>query len=204
MFPENKTGKCFFHFPPSRNSMYRNSICGVIAWPLMRSKNCSSFFFQEGTSRKFLILLLSYFPDFLLQISSAFAIFFADCHGLSCVHVRASSYTGLFRVSLAGVGLMCVGLIQKISARWFLCFLLFLYLYFHSLACIITHLCFFIPSARSLRFGIRPWKVNIDQNWNPLLSLFVSENPPHLWLYFSRKCVFICYLFPLEHETRSW
>ena len=50
-------------------------------------------------------------------MSSAFAIIFADCHGLSCVHVRASSYTGLFRVSLAGVGLMCVGLVQKISAR---------------------------------------------------------------------------------------
>ena len=75
------------------------------------------FFFQEDTSRKFLILLLSYFPVFWLQISSAFAIIFADCHGLSCVHVRASSYTGLFRVSLAGVGLMCVGLVQKISAR---------------------------------------------------------------------------------------
>ena len=118
MLPENKTGKCFFHFPPSRNSTYRNSICRVTAWPFMRSKNCSSFFFfQEDTSRKFLILLLSYFPVFWLQISSAFAIIFADCHGLSCVHVRASSYTGLFRVSLAGVGLMCVGLVQKISAR---------------------------------------------------------------------------------------
>ena len=117
MFPENKTGKCFFHFPPSRNSTYRNSICRVTAWLFMRSKNCSSFFFQEDTSRKFLILLLSYFPVFWLQISFAFAIIFADCHGLSCVHVRASSYTGLFRVSLGGVGLRCVGLAQKISAR---------------------------------------------------------------------------------------
>ena len=72
---------------------------------------------QEDTSRKFLILLLSYFPVFWLQISFAFAIIFADCHGLSCVHVRASSYTGLFRVSLGGVGLRCVGLAQKISAR---------------------------------------------------------------------------------------
>ena len=74
-------------------------------------------FFQEDTSRKFLILLLSYFPVFWLQISSTFAIIFADCHGLSCVHVRASSYTALFRVSLGGVGLRCVGLAQKISAR---------------------------------------------------------------------------------------
>ena len=91
----------------------------------MRSKTCLSFFCHEDTSKKFLILLLSYLPVlflfcfvlFWMQISSAFAIIFADCHGLSCVHVRASSYTGLFRVSLAGVGLMCVGLVQKISAR---------------------------------------------------------------------------------------
>ena len=116
MFPENKTGKSFFSFLTSRNSTYRNSICSVTAWPFQRSKNCY-FFFQERTSRKFLILLLSYFPVFWLQISSAFAIIFADCHGLSCVHVRASSYTGLFRVSLGGVGLRCVGLAQKISAR---------------------------------------------------------------------------------------
>ena len=75
------------------------------------------FFFQEDTSRKFLILLLSYFPVFRLQISSAFAIIFADCHGLSCVHVRASSFSAFFRVSLGGVWLRCVGLAQKISAR---------------------------------------------------------------------------------------
>ena len=164
-------------------------------------------FFQEGTSTKFLILLLSYFPVFWMQMSSAFAIIFADCHGLSCVHVRASSYTGLFssfpgwcRAYVCRSGSKDICMLQ----HGFLCFLLFLYSYFHSLACIITHLWFFITSARSLRFGSRPWKVNIDHNWNPLLSLFVSENPPHLWLYFSRKCVFICYLFPLEHETRFW
>ena len=99
-------------------------------------------FFQEGTSRKFLILLLSYFPVFWMQMSSAFAIIFADCHGLSCVHVRASSYTGLFRVSLAGVGLMCVGLVQKISACcntgsyvfsfFFICFFSFSCLHYHT------------------------------------------------------------------------
>ena len=33
------------------------------------------------------------------------------------MHVRASSFTVLFRVSLRGVGLRCVGLAQKISAR---------------------------------------------------------------------------------------
>ena len=46
-----------------------------------------------------------------------------------------------------------------------------------------------------------------SQYWpelKPFLSLFVSwKNPCYLWLSFSRECVFICYLFPLEHETRS-
>ena len=46
-----------------------------------------------------------------------------------------------------------------------------------------------------------------SQYWPELktfLSIFVSwKNPCYLWLYFSRECVFICYLFPLEHETRS-
>ena len=95
------------------------------------------FFFQEDTSRKFLILLLSYFPVFWLQILSAFAIIFADCHGLS------------YQVSLGGVGLRCIGLAQKISARcntgfyassfFFICiFILFLALWhiyvFYSLS----------------------------------------------------------------------
>ena len=85
---------------------------------LYEKKKLFIFFFQEDTSRKFLILLLSYFPAFGQKISSAFTIIFADCHGLSCVHVRASSYTALIRVSLGGVRLKCVGLAQKISARF--------------------------------------------------------------------------------------
>ena len=116
MFLENKTGKCFSTFH-HQEIPRRNSICSVTAWPFMRSKNCLSFFFQEDTSRKFLILLLSYFPVFWLQISFAFDIIFADCQGLSWVHVRASSCAALFRVSLGRVGPRCVGLAQKISAR---------------------------------------------------------------------------------------
>ena len=87
--------------------------------PKLKKTNWFLFWFLPSwdTSRKFLILLLPYFPLFWLQISSAFAIIFADCHGLSWVHVRASSYTALFRVSLGRVGLRCVGLAQKISAR---------------------------------------------------------------------------------------
>ena len=73
-------------------------------------------FFQGNTSRKFLILLLFYLPIFLLQLSSAFAIVFAECNDL-CVHVQASWYTALFRVSLLDVEPRCVGLAEKISAR---------------------------------------------------------------------------------------
>ena len=47
-------------------------------------------FFQGNTSRKFLNLLLFYLPVFWPQISSAFAIIFAECHDLSSVQVRAS------------------------------------------------------------------------------------------------------------------
>ena len=80
--------------------------------PKLKKTNWFLFWFlpRWDTSRKFLILLLPYFPVFWLQISSAFAIIFADCHGLSWVHVRASSFTALFRVSLGRVGLRCVGL----------------------------------------------------------------------------------------------
>ena len=148
----------------------------------MRSKNCLSLFFQEDTSRKFLILLLSYFPVFWLQISSAFAIIFADCHGLSCVHVRASSYTGLLRVGvgwvLGGVGLRCVGLAQKISARCntgsYVVSFFFICIFILFLALSNLHV-FLIPSARSLRFGRRLWKVSIDQNWNLFYHYFFQR-----------------------------
>ena len=70
-------------------------------------------FFHENTSRKFFNLLLFYLPVFRLQILFASAIIFAECHGLSCVNERASWYKALF----LGVGLRCVGLAQKTSAR---------------------------------------------------------------------------------------
>ena len=62
----------------------KNIICSVTVWPFLRSKNVPPFFFQGKTFRKFLSLLLIYLPVFWLRISS--------CHGLSCVHVRASWY----------------------------------------------------------------------------------------------------------------
>ena len=119
----------------------------------MRSKNCLSFF----TRRHF----------FLLQISSAFSIIFADCPGLSCVHMRASWYTAPFLVFLRGVGPRFVGLTRKISAHCntgsyvFSFFFIFIFILFLALSHMYVIL---IPSARSLRFGSRLGKVNIDQN----------------------------------------
>ena len=92
-------------------------------------------------------------------MSSASAIIFAKCDGLFCVHVRASCYTTLFRVSLSGVGFRYVGLAQKISkaakgqASWVPMFSPFFTTFF--LSYIIIYVCFFITSARFLRFGSR-------------------------------------------------
>ena len=167
----------------------------------MRSKNCCFFFcFQEDISKKFLIF----------QISSAFAIIFADCHGLSCVHVRASSYTGLFRVSLAGVGLMCVGLVQKISARCntgsYVFSLFFICIFILLLALSHIHVFLFpqhVPSdlevghEKSILTRTEIFFYHYLFRRTPVICDFIFIH------FFSRKCVFICYLFPLEHETRS-
>ena len=142
-----------------------------------------------NTSRKFLILLLSYFPIFWLQISSAFATIFADCHGLSCVHVRASSYTALFQVSLSGVGLKCVGLAQKISARCNTGFYVFSFFFICIFILFLasSHICFFIPSARSPRFGSSLWKVNIDQNY----FHYLFQKTPVIYNFISQENVFL-------------
>ena len=145
----------------------------------MRSKTCLSFFCHEDTSKKFLILLLSYLPVlflfcfvlFWMQISSAFAIIFADCHGLSCVHVQASSHSALVRVSsfeflcvVSGWGVwvwLKINLHAETRVPMFSPFSSFVFS-FSTLHMLHTHM-FIIPSARSLS---RLWKVNIDQNWN--------------------------------------
>ena len=166
MFPENKTGKCFSLFTIKK---FHAEIV-FVTWlrDLPWEVKIVYQFFQENTSRKFLNLLLFYLPVFLLQLSSAFAIIFVERHGLSCVHVRASWYTLLFRVSLLGVGLRCVGLAQKISARCkrasntgsYLFSFFFICIFIQPLALSYMY-AFLMPSARSLRFGSGPWKVNI-------------------------------------------
>ena len=164
------------------------------------------FFFSKDTSGKFLILLLSYLPGFLLQTSSAFTIIFADCHGLSCVHARASSYTALFRVSKRVVGLRCVGLAQKMSARcntgsyvfsfFFICFL---FSSLHYYVCMFFSFPQRAPSDLEVGYG----KSILSRTETLFITIYFKE--PLLFItYFSRERVFICYLFPLEYETRSW
>ena len=116
MFPENKTGKCFFPLSTIKK-LHAEIVFVACQRDLSREVKIVHLFFQENTSRKFLNLLFLYFPVFRLQISSASAIIFVECHGPSCVYVRGIWYTALFRVSLRGVGLRCVGLAQNISAR---------------------------------------------------------------------------------------
>ena len=195
--------------PPNLIGIPRgNSIRSLSAWPFMRSKNCRSLFFQEDTSEKFLILLLSYLPVFWLQISSVFAIISADCHGLSCVHVRASSYTALFRVSLSGVGLRCVGLAQKISARCntasYVFSFFFIWIFILLLA--LSHIYVFLFPQRvpsDLEVGYEK-SILTRMTRTETFPITIYFKEPLLFITFSRERVFICYLFPLEHETRSW
>ena len=48
-----------------------------------------------------------------------------------------------------------------------------------------------IPSARSLRFGSRLWKVNIDQNWNLLYHYLFPERTPAIYDFISQEDVFL-------------
>ena len=60
-----------------------------------------------------------------------------------------------------------------------------------------------IPSARSLRFGSRLWKVNIDQNWN-LFYHYLFQRTPVIYNFISQENVFyllfisICLVTPIN------
>ena len=146
------------------------------------------FSLRENTSRKFLILLLFYLPVLLLQISSTFATIFADSHDLSCVHERASWYT--LSSFVAWCRARWVGLARKICARcntgshvfpfFFIC------IFTPSLA--LSHMyVILIPSARSIRFGSRLWKVN-DQYWNFSITICFKEPLLFITLFLEIMC----------------
>ena len=115
MFPENKTENVFSTFH-HQEIPRRNSICSVTAWPFMRNKNCLSFFTRKNFY-KILNLSVTLFSCFLTANIVYICSYFRWLSWPSCVHVQASSYTALFRVSLRGVGPKCVGLARKTSAR---------------------------------------------------------------------------------------
>ena len=157
-----------------------------------------NLFLQESTFRKFLILLLFYLPVGLRQISSAIAIIFANCHGLSCVHVRVSRYTAPFLIFLRGVRPRCVGLARKISApcnTGSYVFSFFFILIFILVLAISHMYVILIPSARSLRFGSRLWKVNVDQNWNLLYHYLFLERTPAIYDFVSQEDVFLLAIY---------
>ena len=134
------------------------------------------------------------------------------------VHVRVSSYTALFRVSLGGVGLRCVGLAQKISARCNTGFYVFSFFFICIFILFLasSHSCFFIPSARSPKFGSRLWKVNIDQNYyyylfqrTPAIYNLISQENVFLFaIYFHKNmklgpAKFFCFVFATTSIEKS-
>ena len=131
-------------------------------------------------------------------MSSASAIIFAECHGPSCVCVRGIWYTALFRVSLRGVGLRCVGLAQKMSARCkrasntgscgFSFSLIFIFIL--SLALSHMYVFFLILSAPTSDLESRLWKVNIDQKWN-LFHHYLFQRTPVIYDVISQENVFL-------------
>ena len=53
-----------------------------------------------------------------------------------------------------------------------------------------------IPSARSLRFGSRLWKVNIDQNdqnWN-LFYYYLFQRTPVIYNFLKRMCFYLLFI----------
>ena len=120
-------------------------------------------FLLESTSRKFLILLLFHLPVFYCKYRLHLLLFSLIARPF--LHARASQPVGILERYLH----------TATQVPMFSPFSLFLFLFSFLHMYVIL-----IPSARSLRFGSRLWKVNIDQNWNPSLSLLVSENPCYL------------------------
>ena len=179
-------------FPPSTIKKFHAKIL-FVAWLCDLSWEVKMFhlFFQGKTSRKFLSFLLIYLPVFLLRISS--------CHGLSCVHVRASWYEFHCVVCRCGSKDICKSSSNTgsyVVSFFFICIcILFLALSYMYV--------FFIPSVRSLRFENRLWKVNIDQNWNPL-SHYLFQRTLVIYNFISEENVFLFAIYLLFIAIRTW
>ena len=177
MFPENKTGKCFFHFPPSRNStqkQYLQRDCVTF----LRSKNCLSFFFPRRHFQKVLyssVILFACFFDskyhLHLPLFSLTVMAFPAC---TCVlvHIQHSSE---FLCVVSGLGVQVWFKRYLHAAARVPMFSPFLHLYFYFLPCIITHVCLFLFLLRL------PSDFEVGYEMSILTkSLFVSKNPCYL------------------------
>ena len=125
-----------------------------------------------------LILPLYYFPVFWLQMSSAFAIIFADCSFLWCQAL----------VCRSGSKDICT------LQHGFLCFLLFIYLYFYSFPCIITHVCYFNFLAPFPQIWKYVTKSQYSPELKPFLTLFVSKNPVIYNLFLKGMCFYLLFI----------
>ena len=120
--------------------------------------------------------------------------------------MRTGSYTGLFQVSLGGVGLRCVGLVQKISARCntgsYVFSFFFIWIFILLLA--LSHIYVFlfpqhVPS--DLEVG---HEKSILTRTEILFYHYLFQRTPVICDFISQENVFLfAIFFPLENETRS-
>ena len=186
-------------FPPSTIKKFHAKI-SFVAWLCDLSWEVKMFhlFFQGKTSRKFLSLLLIYLPVFWLRISS--------CHGLSCLHVRASWYE--FHCVVCRCGWLKRYLhAAKVQATRVPMLSLFFYLYLYPLSCNIIYVCFFLfPLCVPSDLKISYEKSILTRTETLSLTTCFKEPLLFITLFLKRTCfylLFICYLLLLEHETRA-
>ena len=129
---------------------------------------------------------------------SASAIIFAECHGPSCVCVRGIWYTALFRVSLRGVGLRCVGLAQKISARCntgsYVFSFFFIWIFILLLA--LSHIYVFLFPQRvpsDLEVGYE--KSILTRNETFSITICFKEPLLFITLFLERMCFYLLFIF---------
>ena len=109
------------------------------------------------------------------------------------MHVRASSYTGLFRVSLGGVGLRCVGLAQKISARCntgsYVCFFFFICIFILCLA--LSHIYVFLFPQRVPSDLEAGYEKSILTRAEILFFPYLFQRTPVICNFISQENVFL-------------
>ena len=192
MFPKNKTGKYFFHFPPSRNSTQKQYLQRDCVTFLEKYK-LFIFFFSRKHFQKVLkpsvILFACFLPANIVWICH-YVTAFPAC---TCELVRStlSSFFARCRAKVCRSGSKDICTAQKGKQHGFPYFLLLLYLYFYSLSRIIIHVCFCVPS--DLEVGYEKSILTRTETF----SITICFKEPLLFItLFLKRMRFICYLFP--------